>query len=204
MSYEGRIDRVSAEDLMSLAGDTGSAPMQVGAVLALRMGDASDARLLLDALAQRLHAVPRLRQRLLKVPLGCGRPVWVDDSGFDPGRHLTVAPCPAPGGNEAVLKVAADMLTAPLPRDRPLWRATLLTGTGRHQAALVFVFHHVLMDGIGGLAVLEALATAEALPNDLIGRDHPLPSPLQLAIDAARDRLTGLARLPAVVRQLAA
>lgn len=37
-------------------------------------------------LADRVRGVPRLRQRLVRVPPGCGRPVWVDDADFDLGR----------------------------------------------------------------------------------------------------------------------
>uniref|UniRef100_UPI0011111C20 wax ester/triacylglycerol synthase domain-containing protein n=1 Tax=Crystallibacter crystallopoietes TaxID=37928 RepID=UPI0011111C20 len=204
MTRRAPFDRISSEDLMSLVGDTGSAPMQVGAVLTLRTGSDPDARALLDALARRLHAVPRLRQRLLKVPLGCGRPVWVNDSGFDPARHLSAAPCPAPGGQETVLHIAAEMLTTPLPYDRPLWTARLITDTTPNQAALVFIFHHVLTDGIGGLAILAALAAAKACQQDGRGEAHPLPSRLQLALDAVGERIRVLKRLPTAVRRLAA
>ena len=198
------VDRVSAEDMMSLDADIGSAPMQVGAILMLSTEAGEDPVSFLDTLALRLGAVPRLRQRLVDVPFGCGRPIWADDSGFDPAHHLGVIACPAPGGEEAVLNIAAEMLVAPLSRDRPLWSAKLITGVSQDRAALVFVFHHVLTDGIGGLAVLEALAAAEEDGWD----DHPEPAPpssaLHLAIDAARSRFNALARLPAALRTAAA
>ena len=198
------VDRVSAEDMMSLDADIGSAPMQVGAILMLSTEASEDPVSLLDALALRLGAVPRLRQRLVTVPFGCGRPIWADDSGFDPAHHLGAIACPAPGGEEAVLDMAAEMLVTPLSRDRPLWSAKLITGVSQDQAALVFVFHHVLTDGIGGLAVLEALAAAEDAGWD--DRQEPeIPySARHLAIDAARSRFIALARLPAALRTAAA
>lgn len=73
------------------------------------------------------------------------------------------------------------------------------------QAALVFVVHHVLTDGIGGLAVLEALAGAEdgrGCWDDRHERETPY-SALALTIDAVKSRLDGLARLPAALRTAA-
>ena len=33
-------------------------------------------------------ALPRLRQRLVRTPFGCGGPVWVDDPDFAVGHHI--------------------------------------------------------------------------------------------------------------------
>ena len=199
------IERISADDLMSLAADTGSAPMQVGAILTLSMEPGQTPALFLDRLARRIHVVPRLLQRLIAVPTGCGRPVWMKDARFDPDHHLGLARCPAPGGEEGVLRIAADTLVTPLPHDRPLWVAKLITGIDQdpHHAALVFVFHHVLTDGIGGLAVLQTLAGPEGEGH--MGEEPAPPfSPLLLAADNARNHLKGLAQLPASLKRLAA
>jgi diacylglycerol O-acyltransferase / wax synthase len=201
MFTSGRFERVSADDLMSLATERGSTPLQVGAVLMLDESDSLEPGLVADALADRVRAVPRLRQRLVEVPWGCGRPVWVDDRDFAVGNHFSVIPCPTPGGESAVLGVAAQMLLTRLPRDRPLWAAKLVTNTGGG-AALIIVFHHVLADGIGGLAVLAGLvdgapeAQVRAFP-------VPMPSPGQLAVQAASDRLRSAGRLPAELGRLA-
>ena len=63
-------------------------------------------------------------------------------------------------------------------------------------------FHHVLADGIGGLAVLGNLvdgAGASVEP----GFPTPAPSAPALAVDAARSRLAALATAPAAMRRLA-
>ena len=49
------------------------------------------------------------------------------------------------------------MTMAPLPRSRPLWSATFVTGLADGGTGLVIVMNHVLADGIGGLAVLAGL-----------------------------------------------
>jgi diacylglycerol O-acyltransferase / wax synthase len=193
--------RVSTDDLLSLASERGSTPMQVGAVLWLDARASLDPVLVMDAIAQRVTAVPRLRQRLVKVPWGCGRPVWVDDRDFTVTNHFSAILCPAPGGENAVLEVAAEMLGTRLPRDRPLWAATFVTDTGKGGAALIIVFHHVLADGIGGLAILASLVDGAAETREC---EFPvrMPSLQRLAVEAATDRLRSARKLPAVLRRL--
>lgn len=195
------VERASTDDLMSLASERGSTPMQFGAVLMLEAGQSLDPGLVVAAIAHRAITVPRLRQRLVTVPWGCGRPVWADDGDFSVTSHFSVVPCPAPGGESAVLKVAAEMLATRLPRDRPLWTAKLLTDTGQGQAAMIIVFHHVLADGIGGLAILAGLVDGAAeTPTSTF--PMPMPSPQQLAIEATAGRIRSAQKLPEVLRRL--
>ncbi len=53
-----------------------------------------------DLLEARLHLAAPLRQRLVEVPLGLGRPYWVDDPHFDLEFHLRELALPAPGSRE--------------------------------------------------------------------------------------------------------
>lgn len=188
--------------MVSLATDVGSAPMQVGAVLLLDPATELDAEDVTAALAERIRTVPRLRQRLTPTPPGCGRPVWVDDPELDLRHHLRRVECAAPGDEEAVLAVAAGVVGTPLPRDRPLWRITVVSGLRDGGTALVVAFHHVLADGIGGLAVLANLVDGAGAPVEP-AFPAPAPSAAALAADAARSRLAALARAPAAVRRLA-
>jgi WS/DGAT/MGAT family acyltransferase len=197
------VERVSTDDLMSLASESGSTPMQVGAVLMLDTPAGLDPGSVLEALACRVRAVPRLRQRLIRVPPGCGRPVWADDPGFAADSHFSTVRCPAPGGQEAILEVAAEMLVTRLPRDRPLWKARLVTDCGQGEAALILVFHHVLADGMGGLAVLASLVDGAAVPESPESRyPRPMPSRRRLATDAAREAVRGFGQVPTALRRL--
>lgn len=73
MSPLAGLQRASANDMMELATDTPSAPQHVAAIL--RLERAVDPARVRDVLSARLPAVPRLRQRLTRAPLGGGRPV---------------------------------------------------------------------------------------------------------------------------------
>lgn len=238
---------------MTLASDVGPAPMNVGAVLLLDGGPGpaagdedtahhpepvgetapgdttpGDPALVEDAVARRVATVPRFRQRLVDVPRGCGRPVWVEDGGFDPAAHLERVRCPAPGDTSALLSVAADALTRPLPRTRPLWRAVVVTDLADGRLAVVLVVHHVLADGVGGLAVLQGLVdgspaarkAADTTPaasaahgtvsvssdpapvGGDTGGPAALPPARRLLADAAAARLRALARTPRTLAAL--
>lgn len=194
------VDRTSPADLMQSATDVGPAPMNVGAVLVLggtprfRMDEAQ------RLLAARIRTVPRLRRRLRRAPPGCGRPYWADDPAFSLRQHVREVACPAPGDERALLDVAGAVLGEPLPRSRPLWSATFVTGLAGGGTGLVVVMNHVLADGIGGLAVLASLVDEAAAPPGqsaagVPGPGFPSPAPRagQLAADAWAGRLRRVA-----------
>lgn len=179
--------------MMELASATTPAASQIGAVLILSPDGPLDFDAVSDAVNERIRAVPRLRQRLMPTPLGGGRPVWVDDASFHIGNHLEQAACPAPGDRSAVLDLAADLVARPLPRHRPLWSATLVVGLADGAAALVLRFHHVMVDGMGGLAMLTHLVDGMP-PSDAADFPRPAPRTAALIVDAACARLAALSR----------
>ena len=194
---------------MSLATDVGAAPMQVGAVLVLDTRARLDGRSVADVVGQRICTVPRLRQCLVTTPPGCGRPVWVDHDTFDIHDHVRMLECPPPGDEEALLRLAADVITTRLPRDRPLWRMAVVSGLEGDRTALIVAFHHVLADGIGGLAVLAHLvdgAVPDLTPETGMKGGFPRPAPTTgaLAREAARARLASVAHGPDSWRRLRA
>jgi len=197
------IQRVSATDLMELVCDVSGTSMQVAAVLKLAAPRTISLVDLRRELSDRIESVPRLRQRLMDSPLGCGRPIWVDDATFDIADHVTEVCCTAPGDEQALLKTVAGVITTRLPIGRPLWSATFVTGLSDDRSALVIVFHHVLADGIGGLAILEHLADGRpGVPDPDFPR--PVPSHREMFLDGVLQRVAVLRRLPAGVRRLRA
>jgi diacylglycerol O-acyltransferase len=190
------IQRASSNDLMELVAESGSAPMQVAAILVL----ARPLRLasVRAAMCERIQAVPRLRQRLIRTPIGCGRPVWIDDPGFRIEDHVQARACIAPGDETALLNAAAEAVLARLPLDRPPWSVTLMTGLAGGGNALVLVMHHVLADGIGGLATLPQLVDGTTAPVSMPFPQAP-PSRSELFADAVAHRLRMLRSLPRAV-----
>ncbi len=199
-------ERISANDAQQLATDVGPVPMNVGAVLLLGARPHFDVGGAQKLLALRLAAVPRLRQRIVVPPFGCGRPVWVDDPGFDVAAHLGRIRCPSPGDDAALMDLAVTTVTRALDRSRPLWRAAVVTGLAGGQVGMVFAFHHVLADGIGGLAVLAGLVD-ESASGAVAGpgpSPRPAPSRGMLFADANTGRWRSLRRLPLAATQMGA
>ncbi len=155
-----------------LAAEASGARMQFAAIAVLDAAPDPDAMRVL--VTSRLDAVPRLRQRLVRVPHG--RPVWIADSAFDPSQHLESIACPPPGDRRAMLAVAARIVEQRLSLARPPWRIVHVGGLNPASAggrsALVIVLHHVLADGLAGLAILSRLvdgaesAARPAVPAD--------------------------------------
>ena len=86
------------------------------------------------------------------------------------------------------------VVTVPLPPGQPLWSATIVTGLAGDGCAVIVVFHHVLADGMGGLAVLASLVDgAVHAPRQDFPRAKP--STRRLAVDAAVSRVRVLAHL---------
>jgi diacylglycerol O-acyltransferase / wax synthase len=201
-----RVDRASPADLMELATDIGPVPMHVGAVLVLGTGPGFSVLEAQRLLGGRICAVPRLRRRLRRAPPGCGRPFWADDPAFDLRHHLQQRPCPPPGDQRALLEVAAAVAGQPLPRSRPLWSATFVTGLADGGTGLIIVMNHVLADGIGGLAVLAQLVDEgpglpPATPQPA-GFPVPAPPAGALAADAWAGQARHLTHLAGSVRTI--
>ena len=107
-----RPERATPGDLVVLASDTGPAPMNIAAVLVLEEAEGLDLATL-TAVRPRVARVARLRQRLVRPPLLCGRPVWQDDPGFTLEAHLSHTDVShgdsgQAGDREALLGAAAD------------------------------------------------------------------------------------------------
>jgi WS/DGAT/MGAT family acyltransferase len=185
------IERASPTDRAFLAMDTGEMPEQFGVILLLDGTGGFGLAQARQLIAGRIAAVPRLRQRLIRAPLGCGGPIWVDDPSFDIQNHVRAVACRQPGDEPALLETALAVITARLAQTAPLWSAALITGLSDGAVALVLVLHHVLADGVGGLAVLASLADAPAQAL-AVSFPRPVPPAASMARDAWLGRLRGL------------
>lgn len=172
---------------MVLATDAGQVPMQMAAVL--EFGPVADVPALVATLGERLSGVPRLRQRLLRPGWGGGRPFWVDDAAFDLARHVQQSSLPA-----------ADLVCRRLPDQHPLWRM-YYSGDGA-DLRVVIVLHHVLADGMGGLAALAALVDGVHAATPATPR--PIPSRQEVRRDAVAHRRAVLRNAGATLRGLVA
>ncbi len=187
-------DRLTGLDSSFLHLERDSAHMHVAGVSVFE-GDAPSYDELIEVIESRLHLVPRYRQRLAFVPLGQGRPVWVDDPHFKVRYHVRHTGLPRPGGDTELKRLAGRVFSQALDRSRPLWELWLVEGLAGGRFAVLTKTHHALVDGISGVDIATVLfdASPEPLPvaapeQEWVAR--PLPSSAQLMADALLERAT--------------
>jgi WS/DGAT/MGAT family acyltransferase len=184
-------DRLTGLDASFLALEKAGAHMHVGSVLVFD-GDPPPYEDVLELIEQRLHLVPRYRQKLAFPPLAQARPVWIDDPHFNVGYHVRHTALPAPAGEHELRRLAGRVFAQQLDRSKPLWEIWLVNRVGDDQFALVCKTHHALVDGISGVDIMAVLFDLEAEPPE---RDpgpawypRPEPSGSELFADAVAER----------------
>jgi diacylglycerol O-acyltransferase len=138
-----------------------NAHMHVGAV-ALFDGPAPPYRDLLALIESKLAQVPRYRQRLMFVPFGQGRPVWIDETQFDLEFHVRHTALPSPGGLDELEKLAGRLFSQRLDRDKPLWELWLVEGLKDGGFAIISKTHHCMIDGVAGIDLAAVLMEMDA------------------------------------------
>ena len=187
-------DRLTGLDSSFLHLERGSAHMHV-AGCAVFTGSAPPYDDLVEAIDARLQLVPRYRQRLAFVPLGQGRPVWVDDPYFNLRYHVRHTALPRPGGDSELKRLAGRVFSQALDRSRPLWELWLVEGLAGARFAVLTKTHHALVDGISGVDIATVLFDTSPDPLPVAPPDQewdarPLPSRAQLLADALLERAT--------------
>ena len=76
-------------------------------------------------------------------------------------RHVAL---PAPGDDGQLCDWAAEFFSHPLDRTRPLWELALIEGLAHGRWALGIKMHRCLIDGLGSVAMTDALLDTEPDP----------------------------------------
>jgi diacylglycerol O-acyltransferase / wax synthase len=148
-----------------------------------------------DSIAARLDLVPRYRQKLAFVPLGQGRPRWVDDPTFNISYHVRATALPPPGSEEQLRTLAGRVFSQRLDRDKPLWEVWIVEGLEGDRFALLSKVHHALVDGVSGADLMTVLfdVTPDPAPSSEAAetwQPRPIPSSSQLLAEALLERAT--------------
>src|ERR671916_1690643 len=187
-------DRLTGLDASFLHLEDSAAHMHVASVL-LFEGPPPPYDELLEAFDRRLPLVPRYRQRLAFVPLGQGRPKWVDDPHFNLRYHVRSTALASPGSERQLKDLAGRVFSQQLDRDKPLWEVWLVEGLDDDRFAVLSKTHHALVDGISGVDIMSVLfdtSPEPSAPTDPGDRwlPRPLPSRAQLLAEALIERAT--------------
>jgi len=157
-------------------------PMHVGGV-SIFEGPAPPFEQLEEMVAGKLSMVPRYRQKVRFVPLGLGRPVWVDDPHFALSYHLRHSALPSPGNDEQLRSTAARIFAQHLDRNKPLWEIWMLEGLSGGRWALLSKVHHCMVDGVAATDLMSVMFDEGSAPAPLdTWEPAPEPSDAELVL----------------------
>lgn len=201
--------RLSGLESFFLSAETPTNLLHVGAVTVFDPSTAPDGspgryEALCRVLEERMNLLPPFRRRLVGVPGGLDHARWVEDAEFDVRHHVMRAALPPPGGMAELTRLAADVMSRPLDRDRPLWEIHLVEGLQGGMIASIAKIHHACIDGLTGVELTANLM--DLTPEMRAADGAPLPPAEQppkgpaLLLDALRGAGS---RVPAMARAVA-
>src|SRR4051812_17355827 len=144
-----------------------------------------------EMVANRLPLLPPFRRRLVTVPFSLHHPLWIEDPDFDIYHHVRRAALPSPGGARELAEFAADVMSRPLDRSRPLWEMYVVEGLEGGYIGTVTKTHHAAIDGVSGAELTANLLdltpeTAWLDPAEDTWQPDRIPSDAELVGYAAR------------------
>jgi WS/DGAT/MGAT family acyltransferase len=132
--------------------ETPGTSMNIGAVVELEADKVKDPKKRFDTIrnniADRLHEIPVLTQRVVRAPFDMTWPILIHDEKFDLDRHVVRVALPTPGSRAQLDSLVAEFLSRTLSPQRPLWQLLVIEGLDDGRTALVMKTHHALADGV--------------------------------------------------------
>jgi diacylglycerol O-acyltransferase len=189
------ISRLSAQDAQILRLEAGPIRGHSAKIIVLEpaaghaLPSVADLR---AAIAARLEAAPRLRQRLVRGPLPLTRPAWADDPQFDVAWHVALVPVSGPVSRSGLEQIVAGLMARRLDRSRPLWHLDVVPELDGGAMALIWRLHHCMADGATAMAFATSVLWRPA-PGGVPGPARPwIPQPLParsaLLVSGLRER----------------
>lgn len=196
-SADAFIGRVPVPDLCALWAETATAPMNIALIGVVEGSPLTEPEgaIALDRIRSfveaRLARAPMLLRTLRPTRLGQGTPAWIDAPRFDISEHVVLAPADRPLMNEDDFhNWCARRSLITLDRTRPLWRLDIVPGLPGGRVGMVLVLHHVVADGLRGVALVASLLdrTPGELADEGAWRPKPAPTGLELIMDNLQRR----------------
>jgi diacylglycerol O-acyltransferase / wax synthase len=185
--------RLSLSDASFLYVEKPNAPMHVGSCLIYEGYVSADA--LARVLRERIHLMPRYRQKVVFPPFALAHPTWEDDPDFDVAHHVRELTLPPPGDDRILSEVGGQAYAPPLDRNRPLWQAIVFRGRADGNTAVVWKIHHAMVDGVSMVDLMMVLHDLKRdapppPPPEQPWQPRPIPDPVTQMQEAVREQLT--------------
>ena len=202
------LEPISGMDATFLYMERHNSPMHVGSVIV--MEGSLDFDTFKKTLLSRIHQIPKLRKKLVYVPLSVDYPYWADDPDFDIDMHLSHIALPSPGSWKELRRVASDVFSDPLNQNRPLWSFTFVEGLDtvsqvpKGSVAIISKMHHVMIDGAAGAGLMsiifDMMPNTKPIPEPRPYKPKPLPNELSLIANSAMSFAKNPLKLPKLLK----
>jgi diacylglycerol O-acyltransferase / wax synthase len=110
-----------------------------------------------QALGRRLPGLPRFEQRVVEPASPLAGPRWERDPDFELAAHVHRLALSPPGGAEALEEALADLMSQPIPLQRPPWQSYLVEDF-EGGSVVISRLHHCLGDGAAMIEMLLSLS----------------------------------------------
>ncbi|MEM1119190.1 MAG: wax ester/triacylglycerol synthase family O-acyltransferase [Bacteroidota bacterium] len=202
------LEPISGMDATFLYMERHNSPMHVGSVIVIE--GSLDFEEFKQTILSRLHQMPKLRKKLVYVPLSVDYPYWADDPDFDIDMHLSHIALPNPGGWKELRRVASDVFSEPLSQNRPLWSFTFVehldtvSQVPKGSVAIISKMHHVMIDGQAGAGLMSIIfdmsPNTKPIPAPRPYKPKPLPNELSLITTSAMSFAKNPFKFPKLIR----
>jgi len=138
--------------------ETPETPMHVGGLHIYQLPEGGESGFVLELLRRFVSGqefAPPFNQKLQYPFLKLGLPVLVEDQSFDLSYHIRYRQLPQPGSMEQLLALVSSLHENLMDQTRPLWECHLIDGLEGQHFAIYFKMHHCILDGVGGMKILE-------------------------------------------------
>lgn len=151
--------------------DTRATPMQVGCLAIFSLPARAGAPFLrrqVEAFRAARHFASPFNLRLASPRLRFLLPAWEIETQIDLDYHFRHSALPAPGGERELGVLISRLHSNAMDFSRPLWECHLIEGLENRRFALYIKMHHSLVDGIGGMRMLQRMLSPDPATQDLL------------------------------------
>jgi diacylglycerol O-acyltransferase len=144
-----------------------------------------------------------LRRRPLRIPLGLGRPLWLETLDLDPDYHVRHHVLASGADDTDLDELVGRIASEPLDEERPLWQVHFVEGLPGGHMAYVTKIHHAVADGMASAELVARLFQADPARYPLPSRPPPLseatPSAARRVAHALRVGLSRQGEVPSLL-----
>lgn len=184
--------RLSTQDATFVYGESQNAPLHIGSILIFE--GRVDFERFLRHIEERLHLVPRYRQRIAAVPFNLSHAVLEDDPSFRIENHVLRHMLPAGLSENEAIDEMMRHYEQPLDFKRPLWEMHSFENLEGARTAIISKVHHALVDGVSGVELLKVMFDLKPNPEPIEPPAAPWEpqrpaSSARRMLDAVRERI---------------